>query len=267
MDVGAAAPPVAGDGYWGPITSSTEWCESNYAVSPYIAEFYNTISNVVFIAVAAFGFAHTLRQGFEKRFLFLYASCAVIGCGSALFHATLQHAQQQSDETPMVWGMLLYMYVLFSPHWHYTTAMPTFLALYGTAFAVIHARFRFVTLFQLHYVLLCLLCAPRWLRYYRELRDPAARQLAHWYGHTLALGTACWLADRHLCDRMQALPVNPQGHAWWHVFMSLNSYLGIAFLQFCRAEQLDWRPEVRYYLLLPYIHIHKKGGAAGERRA
>ncbi|KAA8531613.1 hypothetical protein F0562_006322 [Nyssa sinensis] len=47
--------------------------------------------------------------------------------------------QQQSDETPMVWEMLLYIYILYAPDWHYRSTMPTFLFLYGAAFAVVHS--------------------------------------------------------------------------------------------------------------------------------
>ncbi|KAF2614289.1 hypothetical protein F2Q70_00013266 [Brassica cretica] len=32
--------------FWGPVTSTIECCEKNYAYSSYIAEFHNTISNV-----------------------------------------------------------------------------------------------------------------------------------------------------------------------------------------------------------------------------
>lgn len=33
------APAVDREGYWGPPTSTLDWCEENYAVSYYIAEF------------------------------------------------------------------------------------------------------------------------------------------------------------------------------------------------------------------------------------
>jgi len=36
-------------GYWGKRTATIDWCESNYEVTSFIAEFWNTISNLVMI--------------------------------------------------------------------------------------------------------------------------------------------------------------------------------------------------------------------------
>ncbi|KAK8365069.1 hypothetical protein V6Z12_A02G026700 [Gossypium hirsutum] len=67
----------------------------------------------------------------------------ILAIGSMIYHSTLQHVQQQGDETPMVWEMLLYFYILYSPDWHYRSTMPTFLFFYGALYAVVHALFRF----------------------------------------------------------------------------------------------------------------------------
>ncbi|KAJ0969837.1 hypothetical protein J5N97_022714 [Dioscorea zingiberensis] len=125
--------------FWGPVTSSVELCEKNYTHSSYIAEYYNTISNIPCILLALVGLVNAMRQRFEKRFSVLHISNMILAIGSMLFHATLQHVLQQSDETPMVWEMLLYIYVLYSPDWHYRSTMPTFLFLYGAGFAIAHA--------------------------------------------------------------------------------------------------------------------------------
>lgn len=184
------------DSFWGPVTSTTDWCEKNYAVSAYIVEFFNTISNIPCIILAFIGLINSLRQRFEKRFSVLHLSNMALAIGSMIFHATLQHAQQQSDETPMVWEMLLYIYVLYSPDWHYTYTMPTFLFLYGAAFATFHSLFRFDLGFKIHYIILALLCLPRMYKYYIHTTEPAAKRLAHLYILTLILGGMCWLLDR-----------------------------------------------------------------------
>ncbi|KAG6483113.1 hypothetical protein ZIOFF_059753 [Zingiber officinale] len=147
--------------FWGPVTSTIELCEENYAYSSYIAEFYNTISNIPCILLALIGLINALRQGFEKRFSVLHISNMILAIGSMIFHATLQNVLQQSDETPMVWEMLLYLYVIYSPDWHYRSTMPTFLFIYGAVFAVVHFFARFGIVFKIHYIILCLLCVPR----------------------------------------------------------------------------------------------------------
>nr|GMC75918.1 alkaline ceramidase 3-like [Ipomoea batatas]GMD63049.1 alkaline ceramidase 3-like [Ipomoea batatas]GMD65776.1 alkaline ceramidase 3-like [Ipomoea batatas]GMD67938.1 alkaline ceramidase 3-like [Ipomoea batatas]GMD70178.1 alkaline ceramidase 3-like [Ipomoea batatas] len=76
--------------FWGPVTSTKEWCEPNYVHSSYIAEFFNTISNVPCILLAFIGLVNALRQGFEKRFSVLHISNIILAIGSMLYHATLQ---------------------------------------------------------------------------------------------------------------------------------------------------------------------------------
>ncbi|KAL2455537.1 Alkaline phytoceramidase (aPHC) [Abeliophyllum distichum] len=129
--------------FWGPVTSTHEWCEPNYVYSSYIAEFFNTISNVPGIILALIGLVISLSQRFEKRFSVLHISNMILAIGSMLYHSTLQQLQQQGDETPMVWEMLLYIYILYSPDWHYRSTMPTFLFLYGAVFAIAHSKLRF----------------------------------------------------------------------------------------------------------------------------
>ncbi|ORY42024.1 hypothetical protein BCR33DRAFT_330036 [Rhizoclosmatium globosum] len=36
--------PAGNDGYWGPVTSTLDWCEENYVVSEFLGEFWNSVS-------------------------------------------------------------------------------------------------------------------------------------------------------------------------------------------------------------------------------
>ncbi|XP_073046112.1 alkaline ceramidase-like [Primulina eburnea] len=244
--------------FWGPVTSTHEWCEPNYVHTSYVAEFFNTISNVPCIILALIGLGNALRQRFEKRFSVLHISNIILAIGSMLYHASLQQLQQQGDETPMVWEMLLYIYILHSPDWHYRSTMPTFLFLYGAAFAITHSILHFDVAFKLHYALLCLLCIPRMYKYYIHTEDVSAKWLAKLYVATLLFGSLCWLVDRLFCKEIMRWYFNPQGHALWHVFMGFNSYFANTFLMYCRAKQREWNPKVKHVFgLLPYVKIQK----------
>ncbi|KAI8607014.1 ceramidase, partial [Chytriomyces sp. MP71] len=63
--------PSATEGHWGLGTALTDWCEHNYAVTPYVAEFWNTVSNVFFLITVLAGI-HNLRTiGVSERRDFL----------------------------------------------------------------------------------------------------------------------------------------------------------------------------------------------------
>ncbi|XP_014511860.1 alkaline ceramidase-like [Vigna radiata var. radiata] len=244
--------------FWGPVTSTTDCCEKNYEYSSYIAEFYNTISTIPTILLALVGLINAYRERFEKRFCVLYVTIMALAIGSMLYHATLQRVQQQSDETPMMWEILLYMYILYSPDWHYPRTMPIFLFLYCGIFAIVHSVVRFGIGFKVHYIILCLLCSPRMYKYYIYTDYVSAKRLGKLYVVTLLLGGLCWICDHVFCKQISSWPINPQGHALWHLFMGFNSYFANTFLMFCRAQQLAWSPKVVHVMgFLPYVKIEK----------
>ncbi|KAI1242112.1 hypothetical protein IHE44_0005629 [Lamprotornis superbus] len=88
------APAADREGYWGPPTSTLEWCEENYAVSYYIAEFWNTVSNLIFILPPIYGAIQTYKDGLEKRYLAAYLCLTAVGLGSWCFHMTLKYEMQ-----------------------------------------------------------------------------------------------------------------------------------------------------------------------------
>ena len=53
--VAAAHDAAVPDPFWGPSTSSVDWCESNYAHSRHIAELFNTLSSLPLLLVCVYG--------------------------------------------------------------------------------------------------------------------------------------------------------------------------------------------------------------------
>lgn len=70
-------------------------CETNYAITPYIAEFINTLSNIPFIALGLYGFYRCRQIGLPLRYQVLQLSLALIGVGSFGFHMTVSAASRE----------------------------------------------------------------------------------------------------------------------------------------------------------------------------
>ncbi|XP_040486817.1 alkaline ceramidase 3 isoform X4 [Ursus maritimus] len=107
------APAADREGYWGPTTSTLDWCEENYAVTWYIAEFWNTVSNLIMIIPPIFGAIQSVRDGLEKRYIASYLALTVVGMGSWCFHMTLKYEMQLLDELPMIYSCCIFVYCMF----------------------------------------------------------------------------------------------------------------------------------------------------------
>ncbi|KAJ1488973.1 ceramidase, partial [Baffinella frigidus] len=93
-------------GFWGDGSSSSgtiDWCERNYVVSFYIAEFFNSFSALALVVAGGYAWYQAWRDSLELRFHAIGISVVLVGLGSAAFHSTLQFWGQMWDELPMVW--------------------------------------------------------------------------------------------------------------------------------------------------------------------
>lgn len=108
-------------GYF-PSTSSINWCERDYAKSYYIAEFYNTVSNSIYLVFSIYFMSWLYRKSSAGRPQVPYAhikmrltlfslSVCLVGIGSWFFHSTLTREGQMLDEISM---LLAFMPALYS---------------------------------------------------------------------------------------------------------------------------------------------------------
>ncbi|KAL8672899.1 MAG: hypothetical protein Q9168_002653 [Polycauliona sp. 1 TL-2023] len=140
-------------GYWRPVTSTINWCEEDYYVTPYAAEIVNTLTNLIFVLLAFRGIRDCRRHGHDTVFLVAFVGYLLVGTGSSLFHATLKYPMQLIDELSMIYTTCLMNYATFS----YSKSR-----LYGFTLALALGSLAiFITL------------------YYHYLQDPAFHQNAY----------------------------------------------------------------------------------------
>ena len=237
---------LSGEGYWstfGAKPSTVDWCEQNYVWSPFVCEFHNTWSSFAMIFLGIFGIVAHWRI-LERRFLVAYLCIAIVGVGSAAFHATLLFATQASDEVPMLWSALTMTYILVENkkkniyRW-LPAAMLAYGFLVSCAFTLTEGKVQFYT-FHVSFGSL------EFFSLYKVWKLPRADEIGQrlfrlgfmFYASALV----CWLLDINFCVWLdEVLPSkgipNPQLHAFWHIFVSL----GLVFITLHCAR---WRISV-----------------------
>ncbi|ORX51678.1 alkaline phytoceramidase family protein [Hesseltinella vesiculosa] len=244
-------------GYWGPITSSVDWCEENYAHSFYIAEFWNTVSSFAMVALGLLGIvAHHRSMGW--RLSNGYLMIVVVGVGSVLFHATLQYEHQMWDEVPMVWTACYLLWVMLVENGYSAS-------LFGVAISSYCALATYVTsqskgstqffMFQTSFGLVMWSCLWFVWKLYKGVTNREVIHLFHQGAKFLLLAIGVWLFDSNMCFVYDYLP-NFQLHAWWHVLMCVSLHF---FFVATGYEMLRTKAhEIRYVGWFPYVYLNQE---------
>lgn len=236
-------------GFWTDygVPASVDWCEPNYVYTPYVAELWNTVSSVAIFIVAALGLVLALRQRHrpEPRFLLGFLGLSVIGLGSAAFHGTLLKLPQATDELPMVWLSLLFVYCLrfrnrsTAPDDLAETRRRRWWALsltaYATAFTAAYFTLESYFLFFIatYASIVGYIVVQSWVVAHRKHQTPMFRRL-YWASSGAYLGGLClmWIPERSFaCDApFQSI----QPHAWFHLTSLVGTYTWILFALYDR---------------------------------
>lgn len=258
--------------YWGPPSSSVDWCEVNYQYSQYVAEYFNTLSSLALVLVGLLGV--WLHPWAELRYKIAFLATVVVGVGSVAFHGSLTKFSQALDEVPMLYNALAFLFiticqrfpmkpstrnllsVVLITHAAFTTYLVT--AAEGKwQFIVFHISFGTAQLFTLYQM----------IRIYRR-RDTDYRNESHLIFERglgfYCLAFASWFVDMLACEYVNPfydsaiLPVNPQFHAWWHVLISMALYNMALFTLYDRMSSRinGIRPKLNYFAyVVPYIKL------------
>ncbi|KAI8912642.1 alkaline phytoceramidase family protein [Gorgonomyces haynaldii] len=266
---------IVNEPFWGQVTSSVDWCEINYEVTPYVAEFFNTISSLAMAIVGLWG--SVLHPWAETRFHVAFLSTVAVGLGSVAFHGTLQKFSQALDEVPMLYSALAFAYIGINQR--YKLSRPTRMLL--GSILTLHAALTtyLVTAFEGHYQFLLFhlsfgtaqtYALYQMVQIYRRRKRRNAKDNAVWIFERGLLcyfaAFGCWLTDMLLCEYVNPgypeamLPLNPQFHAWWHILISMGLYNLALLTLYERVETLHGQGTARMeftFYIIPYVRVSK----------
>lgn len=263
-------------------TATIDWCEPNYELSYYVAEFWNTLSNLAFILPQIVQyFALKKHENVESAFRRAFLSLALVGVGSFCFHMTLSRPMQMFDETSMILVSLHGFYLLYiiknpTVNRQYLTAL---LICYGLVFLSLYVFLVDWPVFH-HTTFALLVYASVALGY--QLKSRHGPHYKFWTVLIMQhLGFAFWIFDKHYCDvltrfREHHVPsfIRPafQFHAIWHLLMGLSSHIFICGLVRLRAWT-KYKEEfvIKYkclglYIVLEKVDPHNSPLASIERK-
>lgn len=249
-------------------SSPVDWCESNYSISPDIAEFVNTISNVLF-----FLFPPVLIHLFQEYAKFfnpainvLWVLLMVVGLSSAYFHATLSLVGQLLDELAILW-VFMAAFAMFLPKRYFPKFLggnrrrlafySSVISVVSTGFLVMHPKANAFALMTLALPAIGFLCKElnrvKCARVYRlGLRCVAVCFLAIF----------SWITDRMFCDTWLYIDF-PYMHGVWHILIFIASYTALVLFAYFNVseERPEQNPQLKYWprndfeLGIPYITI------------
>ena len=131
-------------GYW-PFTAPINYCEDDYVISFYIAEFYNTFTNISYIIAGINGFIIYKKYRHILPINYLFAAIMFISTGisSGLFHGSLTLTALKMDELSETMAMLCFLYSFTSKYYQWILYLHAIIASAGiimieTDFCEIH---------------------------------------------------------------------------------------------------------------------------------
>ena len=238
--------PVDPVGFWGIPTASIDWCEQNYAVTPFVAEFWNTLSSLAMVTAGLVGLS---SRRFAREIRVAFALLVLVGLGSVAFHGTLRFELQMLDELPMLYLVtwLVWLLVENGPERRLGRWFPALLVGYvllATAGATLNRGDAQFLAFHVSFGALEILCLLRvtWLALQPENRAVRGRFAVGLAAY--ATGIAIWFVDLKACPWVSiTLPAhgfpNPELHAFWHVLVSLGFFLLLGVVSYDRLRRRD----------------------------
>ncbi|KAJ2139330.1 alkaline ceramidase ydc1 [Coemansia sp. RSA 788] len=251
------------------------WCLENYAISNYIAEFWNTLTNVAMITLAVLGIYSSIRHRHGKRVTAMYVGLLLVGVGSACFHATLKYTTQLLDELPMLYlcALCFYSLVEIDVDIKFGKRLPIALALFQTGITLIYVFWMQNPAFhQVAFGVTAVGAIVFGTKRFSELNigSETRRTLSrlHLMGHLgMWGGFLVWNVDNIFCHQLRTyrsylgMPLDGllQLHGWWHIMTAYGSVYLLLWAHLLKLARLghDTMFSIQYFMgIFPHVALN-----------
>nr|UVW99777.1 alkaline ceramidase [Nephotettix cincticeps] len=237
------APTSTAIGFWGKPTATIDWCERNYEVNFYVAEWWNTISNLMIILPPVWGIIEVFNQGFEKRFILSNLLVSIVGVGSWCFHMTLLYEMQLFDELPMIYGSLFLMHCVYEAPKPRSKTFPSNMPLlaslagFGLLFTAMYLWWPQPWFQHSSYGVIVLWSWYKEAKIVQQRQCKTCKKILIMSVSMFFFAFVLWNIDKAFCPVLDNIRKNsPRGvggltqlHAWWHALAGYASYLQVLF--------------------------------------
>jgi len=263
--------------FWGEISAQANFCEEDYIITTYVAEFINTLSNLVYVYYAY----HGIKSNSNRHDAILrnlpYLGIATVGIGSGVFHASLKNYTQWADDLSMLLATatVLHRVFTFDKSISYTVIYGAILSAAMTAFSTWHCV---TDELIMHSVLFGIMIAAVGHKtrsiISARVSDPIVRKdvkrLATWGAVIFVTGFIIWNIDTIYCSQLTAIKRTIgmpwsfvfELHGWWHLFTGLGAYIFIALVEYLTSEEAGQALGSRFAWPVGYIITGKSAAKA-----
>ena len=184
-------------------SSTIDWCEHNYIVSTYVAEFLNSVSNIPLLYWGYVQYRNNNHRNNNRSHQYvnlLYLNYFIIWLSSIFFHITLSSMGQFFDETS-----ILFFIILLRPNDQYKY----------TKVAASLATFIFMPNYNKY--ILSTIAIHQSYKIYMGTKTKKEQELIQNAILYLTYAMICWTADIFYCDYLHF-----SLHWIWHIFAGLG---------------------------------------------
>ncbi|KAF1994094.1 alkaline ceramidase-like protein [Amniculicola lignicola CBS 123094] len=239
-----------GFGAWGVPTSNHNFCEQDYVITEYIAEFVNTLTNLTYVVYGIHGLRRVAPRGdggLLSTLAFPYWALVSVGVLSGWFHSVLNYRSQMGDDLSMLLavGAILQQVYTFNAKSR-ERLISTFIILASNiAIAVYHCWTDEIVMHEIAFAVQVFIVGRKTRQLIRaRVKSDHAKKKLQWLA-SMGLGSGLfgyflWNIDFHLCSYVTSVKRSvglPWGlflelHGWWHIFTGIGAYTGMALAEY-----------------------------------